>query len=197
MIWQYLVRPFRQFSNGEKSSTGCVGFLLSTLSKASRCPREWRRESGSASTSSRSRSGRRCPTRRRSWSEVASTPIQRRGWPSTKCSRQSGFRWVDHFYFSSLPNTCDLFQQCNTVPQTPLQTGSILKEQTEEEKEGLSLALREVREGFAAHQNNFILKNPKLDSNSALANRRKSKNSSSEASSLNSSACDVKSIQEN
>lgn len=88
--------------------------------------------------------------------------------------------------------------QCNTVPQTPLQTGSILKEQTEEEKEGLSLALREVREGFAAHQNNFILKNPKLDSNSALANRRKSKNSSSaEASSLNSSACDVKSIQEN
>ena len=82
------------------------------------------------------------------------------------------------------------------MPQTPLQTGSILKEQTEEEKEGLSLALREVREGFA-HQKNFVLKNPKLDSNSALANRRKGKNSSSEASSLNSSACDVKSIQEN
>ena len=110
-------------------------------------------------------------------------------------------KWVSvsrsFLFVSSLPNTCDLFQQCNTVPQTPLQTGSILKEQTEEEKEGLSLALREVREGFAAHQNNFILKNPKLDSNSALANRRKSKNSSSEVSSLNSSACDVKSIQEN
>jgi serine/threonine protein kinase len=86
--------------------------------------------------------------------------------------------------------------QCHTVPQTPLQTGSILKEQTEEEKEGLSLALREVREGLAHHQKNFVLKNPKLDSNSALANRRRSKNSSSEASSLNSSACDVKSIPE-
>jgi len=87
--------------------------------------------------------------------------------------------------------------QCNTVPQTPLQTGSILKEQTEEEKEGLSLALREVREGLAHPRNNFVLKNPKLDSNSALAIRRKGKNSSSDASSLNSSTCDVKSIQEN
>jgi len=87
--------------------------------------------------------------------------------------------------------------QCNTVPQTPLQTGSILKEQTEEEKEGLSLALREVREGLAHPCNNFVLKNPKLDSNSALAIRRKGKNSSSDASSLNSSTCDVKSIQEN
>ena len=92
--------------------------------------------------------------------------------------------------------TTDLFQQCNTVPQTPLQTSSILKEQTEEEKEGLNLALKEVREGLG-HCNNFVLKNPKLDSNSALAKRRKSKNSSSNASSLNSSPCDVKSIQEN
>merc|ERR1712130_1045392 len=71
--------------------------------------------------------------------------------------------------------------QCKTVPQTPLQTGSIL---------------REVREGLV-HQKNFVLKNPKLDSNSALANRRKHKNSSSEASSLDSSACDVKSVHEN
>jgi len=86
--------------------------------------------------------------------------------------------------------------QCNTVPQTPLQTSSILKEQTEEEKEGLNLALKEVREGLG-HRNNFVLKNPKLDSNSALAKRRKSKNSSSNTSSLNSSPCDVKSIQEN
>ena len=91
----------------------------------------------------------------------------------------------------------DLLQQCNTVPQTPLQTSSVLKEQTEEEKEGLSLALREVREGFAHPHKSFVLKNPKLDSNSALAIRRKGKNSSSDASSLNSSTCDVKSIQEN
>ena len=88
----------------------------------------------------------------------------------------------------------NLFQQSNTVPQTPLQTGSILKEQTEEEKEGLHLALKEVREGLVGQNKNFVLKNPKLDSNSALAKRRKSKNNS--ASSLNSNLCDVKGTQD-
>ena len=80
------------------------------------------------------------------------------------------------------------------MPQTPLQTGSILKEQTEEEKEGLHLALKEVREGLVGQNKNFVLKNPKLDSNSALAKRRKSKNSS--ASSLNSNLCNVKGKQD-
>ena len=110
-------------------------------------------------------------------------------------------KWVSvssSFHPSSTLTDIGLLQQCNTVPQTPLQTSSILKEQTEEEKEGLNLALQEVREGLGnGHRNNFVLKNPKLDSNSALAKRRKSKNSSSNASSLNSSPCDVKSIQEN
>ena len=108
-------------------------------------------------------------------------------------------KWVSvssSFHPSSTLTDIGLLQQCNTVPQTPLQTSSILKEQTEEEKEGLNLALKEVREGLG-HRNNFVLKNPKLDSNSALAKRRKSKNSSSNASSLNSSPCDVKNIQEN
>ena len=180
-----------------KSSPGCVGSLLSTPCKAFQCLREWRRGSAWASLSSPSRSGPRCPTRPRSWSEAASRPILRRGWPLTKWSRPSGFRWVAHFILarSTLTDT-GLLQQCNTVPQTPLQTSSILKEQTEEEKEGLNLALKEVREGLG-HRNNFVLKNPKLDSNSALAKRRKSKNSSSNASSLNSSPCDVRSIQEN
>ena len=86
----------------------------------------------------------------------------------------------------------NLLQQSNTVPQTPLQTGSILKEQTEEEKEGLHLVLKEVREVLVGQNKNFVLKNPKLDSNSALAKRRKSKNSSS----LNSNLCNVKGKQD-
>ena len=82
------------------------------------------------------------------------------------------------------------FQQWTTVPQTPLATGSVLKEQTEEEKAGLALVLKE---GVSSPQNkNFVLKNPKLDSKSALAMRRRSKTNSSNASSLSSSPCDVK-----
>ena len=82
------------------------------------------------------------------------------------------------------------FQQWTTVPQTPLATGSVLKEQTEEEKAGLALVLKE---GVNSPQNkNFVLKNPKLDSKSALAMRRRSKTNSSNASSLSSSPCDVK-----
>jgi len=80
--------------------------------------------------------------------------------------------------------------QWTTVPQTPLATGSVLKEQTEEEKAGLALVLKE---GVSSPQNkNFVLKNPKLDSKSALAMRRRSKTNSSNASSLSSSPCDVK-----
>jgi len=80
--------------------------------------------------------------------------------------------------------------QWTTVPQTPLATGSVLKEQTEEEKAGLALVLKE---GVNSPQNkNFVLKNPKLDSKSALAMRRRSKTNSSNASSLSSSPCDVK-----
>lgn len=80
--------------------------------------------------------------------------------------------------------------QWTTVPQTPLATGSVLKEQTEEKKAGLALVLKE---GVNSPQNkNFVLKNPKLDSKSALAMRRRSKTNSSNASSLSSSPCDVK-----
>jgi len=80
--------------------------------------------------------------------------------------------------------------QWTTVPQTPLATGSVLKEKTEEEKAGLALVLKE---GVSSPQNkNFVLKNPKLDSKSALAMRRRSKTNSSNASSLSSSPCDVK-----
>merc|ERR1712004_347045 len=80
--------------------------------------------------------------------------------------------------------------QWTTVPQTPLATGSVLKEQTEEEKAGLALVLKEA---VSSPQNkNFVLKNPKLDSKSALAMRRRSKTNSSNASSLSSSPCDVK-----
>jgi len=80
--------------------------------------------------------------------------------------------------------------QWTMVPQTPLATGSVLKEQTDEEKVGLALALKE---GVSSPQNkNFVLKNPKLDSKSALAMRRRSKTNSSNASSLSSSPCDVK-----
>jgi len=80
--------------------------------------------------------------------------------------------------------------QWTTVPQTPLATGSVLKEQIKEEKAGLALVLKE---GISRPQNkNFVLKNPKLDSKSALAMRRRSKTNSSNASSLSSSPCDVK-----
>jgi len=80
--------------------------------------------------------------------------------------------------------------QWTTVPQTPLATRSVLKEQTEEEEAGLALVLKE---GVNSPQNkNFVLKNPKLDSKSALAMRRRSKTNSSNASSLSSSPCDVK-----
>jgi len=80
--------------------------------------------------------------------------------------------------------------QWTTVPQTPLATGSVLKEQTEEEKAGLALVLKE---GVSSPQNkNFVLKNPKLDSKSALAMRRRSKTNSSNASSLSSRPFDVK-----
>jgi len=80
--------------------------------------------------------------------------------------------------------------QWTTVPQTPLATGSVLKEKIEEEKAGLALVLKE---GVSSPQNkNFVLKNPKLDSKSALAMRRRSKTNSSSASSLSSSPCDVK-----
>merc|ERR1711971_194164 len=59
--------------------------------------------------------------------------------------------------------------QYNAVPPTPLLTSDVLKEENElwpDVQEGMSLALREMR---VDQDQPFTVKNPKLDSNSALA----------------------------
>ena len=170
------------------TSTGSVGSHRSSQPKACQCRRAWKSESVWVSSTSPNRSGPKCQMRRRTWSGAVSRQTHRSASPSTKWSRPSGFRWVIHF--SPVFCKTSTFQQWTTVPQTPLATGSVLKEQTEEEKAGLALVLKE---GVNSPQNkNFVLKNPKLDSKSALAMRRRSKTNSSNASSLSSSPCDVK-----
>jgi len=65
--------------------------------------------------------------------------------------------------------------QYNAVPQTPLLTSDVLKEETEQwldVQQGMSLALREMR---VDQDQPFAVKNPKLDSNSALAKKRRAK----------------------
>merc|ERR1711935_595979 len=65
--------------------------------------------------------------------------------------------------------------QYNAVPPTPLLTSQVLKEETEqwpEVQQGMSLALREMR---VDQDQPFTVKNPKLDSNSALAKKRRAK----------------------
>lgn len=66
--------------------------------------------------------------------------------------------------------------QYNTVPPTPLLTSDVLKEENEQwpdVQQGMSLALREMR--VDQDQASFAVKNPKLDSNSALAKKRRAK----------------------
>merc|ERR1719429_537598 len=65
--------------------------------------------------------------------------------------------------------------QYNAVPPTPLLTSDVLKEENElwpDVQEGMSLALREMR---VDQDQPFTVKNPKLDSNSALAKKRRAK----------------------
>jgi len=65
--------------------------------------------------------------------------------------------------------------QYNAVPPTPLLTSDVLKEENEQwpdVQQGMSLALREMR---VDQDQPFTVKNPKLDSNSALAKKRRAK----------------------
>jgi len=65
--------------------------------------------------------------------------------------------------------------QFNAVPPTPLLTSDVLKEENEQwpdVQQGMSLALREMR---VDQDQPFTVKNPKLDSNSALAKKRRAK----------------------
>merc|ERR1712152_110730 len=65
--------------------------------------------------------------------------------------------------------------QYNTVPPTPLLTSDVLKEENEQwpdVQQGMSLALKEMR---VDQDQPFTVKNPKLDSNSALAKKRRAK----------------------
>jgi len=63
----------------------------------------------------------------------------------------------------------------NVVPQTPLLTGDVLKEENEQwqdVQQGMSLALREMR---VDQDQPFTVKNPRFDSNSELAKKRRAK----------------------
>jgi len=65
--------------------------------------------------------------------------------------------------------------QYNTVPPTPLLTSEVLKEETEQwpdVQQGMSLALREMR---VDQDTTITIKNPKTNSNSALAKKRMAK----------------------
>jgi len=65
--------------------------------------------------------------------------------------------------------------QYNTVPPTPLLTTEVLKEETEQwpdVQQGMSLALREMR---VDQDTTITIKNPKTNSNSALAKKRMAK----------------------
>merc|ERR1739848_792668 len=66
--------------------------------------------------------------------------------------------------------------QYDAVPPTPLLTSDVLKEENEQwpdVQQGMSLAIREMR--VDQDQASFAVKNPKLDSNSALAKKRRAK----------------------
>jgi len=65
--------------------------------------------------------------------------------------------------------------QYNVVPQTPLLTSDVLKEENEQwpdVQQGMSLALQEMR---VDQDQPFTVKNPRLDSNSALVKKRRAK----------------------
>jgi len=65
--------------------------------------------------------------------------------------------------------------QYNTVPPTPLLTSEVLKEETEQwpdVQQGMSLALKEMR---VDQDETITIKNPKTNSNSALAKKRMAK----------------------
>eukprot|EP00092_Neocalanus_flemingeri_P040281 GFUD01043875.1.p1 GENE.GFUD01043875.1~~GFUD01043875.1.p1 ORF type:complete len:176 (+),score=54.34 GFUD01043875.1:216-743(+) len=65
--------------------------------------------------------------------------------------------------------------QYNAVPPTPLLTSDVLKEENEQwpdVQQGMSLALREMR---VDQDQTITIKNPKINSNSALAKKRMAK----------------------
>ena len=67
-----------------------------------------------------------------------------------------------------------IFQQYTTVPQTPLLTSQVLKEESDqwpEMQQEMSVALKEMR---VDTDSNFTVKNP-INSNSALAKKRRNK----------------------
>jgi len=68
-----------------------------------------------------------------------------------------------------------IFKQYDAVPPTPLLTTDVLKEENElwpEVQEGMSVALREMR---VDEDQTVIVKNPKMNPNSALAKKRMAK----------------------
>ena len=76
------------------------------------------------------------------------------------------------------------FQQFTAVPQTPLLTSQVLKEDSEawpEVQQEMSQALREMR---VDNDQSFTVKNP-TNSNSALAKKRRNKASSAIPSTIN------------
>ena len=89
-------------------------------------------------------------------------------------------KWIAVRKFVKLP--CDkwklrffsIFQQYTTVPQTPLLTSQVLKEESDqwpEMQQEMSVALKEMR---VDTDSNFTVKNP-INSNSALAKKRRNK----------------------
>jgi len=85
-------------------------------------------------------------------------------------------KWISVSFISSYKIIkIVILQQYNTVPPTPLLTSDVLKEENEQwpdVQQGMSLALKEMR---VDQEQTITVKNPKINSNSALVKKRMAK----------------------